>query len=90
LITLQNWSFGQKKLLVATEVRQPAPTTRLRFFILRGGGGGGRVRALDFCYSQCVPHKFSIGSQHIPNNFSLYPISLPKVLLLNNINLSKG
>jgi hypothetical protein len=50
LITLQNWSFGQKKLLVATEVRQPAPTTRLRFYILKGRGGGGGGGGVGFFF----------------------------------------
>jgi len=42
--------------------------SRAQFFFSFGKGGEG-------LFSQCVPIKFLLGSQHVPNSTLFYPIS---------------
>jgi len=50
---------------------EPECTQGAQVFSLLGEGGG--VGFLNL--SHCVPVKFTMGSQHVPNSSSLYPIS---------------
>ncbi len=51
-------------------MRQNAPRVPRYFFLWGEGGGVG-----NFFIPYCVPVKFTMGSQHVPNSSSLYPIS---------------